>query len=208
MVQNLCKIHQKPLILGTSKTVYTHGRQTRGKKLPVDKGHSKQKCMGKASEPITCQQLLAGGCYKIPWQPHMFGSEWIRWWGSCRHRLGPMMGSRTWSVRNILLWELLHGVRNHVSPWLWLSLKKTQKGSVALSSMSNTASSPGLTLGDHIFTRWVFVRHKEYSNKSLQRDNHHDQASPAGFSCAQCPCSLNCPAKSRAPQFPLRMPLA
>lgn len=53
-------------MLGTSKTVYARGRQTQWEKLLVDKGHSKEKCLGKASGLITCQQLSAGSCYRIP----------------------------------------------------------------------------------------------------------------------------------------------
>lgn len=50
-------------------------------------------------------------------------------------------------------------MESHVSQWLWLSLKKKpQKRSVALSSMSNTAYSPGLTSCDYFLTRWVFIR--------------------------------------------------
>lgn len=85
------------------------------------------------------------------------------------------------------------------------SKKNPKKRSVALSSMSNTAYNPGLTSCDYFLTRWVFIRQRESSNKTLQMDNGHGQASPAGFRCVQCPCSLNCLAKSRAPLCPLRM---
>lgn len=38
MVQHICKIHQKFLILGTSKTVRAHGRQTQGGKSSHGQG--------------------------------------------------------------------------------------------------------------------------------------------------------------------------
>ena len=47
MVQNICKIHQKPLILGTSKTVYTHGRQAQGEKASRGQGPQQRKMSGK-----------------------------------------------------------------------------------------------------------------------------------------------------------------
>lgn len=93
---------------------------------------------------------------------------------------------------------------SHLSLALVESKKKTKKRNVALSSMSNTAYSPGLTSFDYFITIWVFRRQKEFSNRSLEMDNNHGQASPAGFSCVRCPCSLNSPAKSRAPLCPLK----
>lgn len=44
------------------------------------------------------------------------------------------------------------------------SKKKPKKRSVALSSMSNTAYSPGQTSGDCFLTRWVFLKQKASSS--------------------------------------------
>lgn len=76
---------------------------------------------------------------------------------------------------------------------------------MALSSRNSTTYSPGPTSCKYFLTRSIFIRQKESSDRSLQMDKHCSQASPAGFSCFQCPCSLNCPAKSRAPLHPSKM---